>query len=60
MPELVPAASRAHATEAVVPAEEPPRYTSRNWRAEAWERERDRELHGAERPSEISARRRSN
>jgi hypothetical protein len=60
MPELVPAASRAHAAEAVVTPEEPPRYTSRNWRAEAWERERDRELHGAERPSEISARRRSN
>jgi hypothetical protein len=60
MPELVPAAPRAHTAEAVVPVEEPPRYASRNWRAEAWERERERELHGADRPSEISARRRSN
>jgi hypothetical protein len=55
MPELVPAASKA-----VVSEDEPPRYTSRNWRAEAWQRERERELHGADRPSEISARRRSN
>lgn len=59
-PELVPAAPKAHAADAVVSEEEPPRYTSRNWRAEAWERERERELRGNDRPSEISARRRSN
>ncbi len=39
---------------------EPPRYTSRNWRAEAWERERERELRAIENRPDISARRRSN
>lgn len=31
--------------------EEPPRSASRNWRAEAWERERERELRAVGRPS---------
>jgi hypothetical protein len=39
--------------------DEPPRYASRNWRAEAWERERERELRAVERRPDI-ARRRSN
>lgn len=38
---------------------EPPRYTSRNWRAEAWDRERERELRTVERRPETSPRRRS-
>jgi hypothetical protein len=38
--------------------DEPPRYASRNWHAEAWERERERELRAVER--DIPARRRSN
>jgi hypothetical protein len=38
-------------------ADEPPAYSSRNWRAEAWERERERELRSAERRSEVPARR---
>ncbi len=39
---------------------EPPRRTSRNWHAEAWERERERELHAIENRPDIAARRRSN
>jgi hypothetical protein len=42
-----------------VPQEEPPRYASRNWRAEAWDRERERELRAVERRPETSTRRRS-
>jgi len=41
------------------PLDEPPRYASRNWRAEAWERERERELRAAERRPDIMARRSS-
>ena len=39
--------------------DEPPRYASRNWRAEAWERERERELRATEHHPDIAARRRS-
>jgi hypothetical protein len=47
-------------TEALVPPpDEAPRYASRNWRAEAWERERARELHAIEQRPDIAARRRS-
>ena len=42
-----------------VPQEEPPRYASRNWRAEAWDRERERELRAVERRPDVSTRRRS-
>jgi len=38
----------------VVPADEPSRYASRNWRAAAWERERERT---GERPSGTTGRR---
>jgi hypothetical protein len=41
------------------PLDELPRYASRNWRAEAWERERERELRAIERRPDIPARRRS-
>ncbi len=40
-----------------IPAD-PPRYASRSWRAEAWEREREREQRAAENHPGISARRR--
>jgi len=58
-PELVTMPPRPHAdyTPAV---EEPPRYASRNWRAEAWERERLRELRAIENRPDIAARRASN
>lgn len=36
-----------------------PRLASRNWRAEAWDRERQRELRAVDRRSDLSARRRS-
>lgn len=39
--------------------DEPPRFASHNWRAEAWERERDRELHTGERRTDAPVRRRS-
>ena len=35
----------------------PPRYASRNWRAEAWERERERELRAIERRPDRARRR---
>ncbi len=41
--ELVAVPPKPRAEEAVVSAGEPPRYASRNWRAAAWERERERE-----------------
>jgi len=41
------------------PVEEAPRYSSRNWRAEAWDRERERELRAVERRPDISPRRRA-
>jgi hypothetical protein len=40
--------------------EEPPRFASRNWRAEAWEREREREQRTVGRHSGIVSRHRSN
>ena len=40
--ELVPMPARVHTAEAATVADEPPRYASRNWRAEAWDRERVR------------------
>lgn len=38
-------------------SEDAPDYTSRRWRAEAWERERNRESRGADRHSEAARRR---
>jgi hypothetical protein len=52
--ELVAEPVRPRAQKSVVPGEEPPRYASRNWRAAAWERERER---AGERPSGLAARR---
>jgi hypothetical protein len=46
--------------EAALPAiGEPPRYASRNWRAAAWERERERETSAGERRPVLAARRRT-
>lgn len=39
-----PALPSAVHSNAVLPLPEEPRYASRNWRAEAWEREREREM----------------
>jgi hypothetical protein len=57
-PELVPA--RPHPAEYVSPPEESPRFASRNWRAEAWERERERELRAIGKRPDGAARRASN
>jgi hypothetical protein len=40
--------------------EETPRYASRSWHAEAWERERERESRAAEKRPDIATRRRTN
>ena len=56
--ELVAMPGRLTIEETPPPAE-PPRFASRNWRAEAWERERDRELRAVERRPDLSPRRRS-
>lgn len=40
------------------PPDEPPRFASRAWRAEAWERERERELRAADCRPDMAARRR--
>jgi hypothetical protein len=50
---------RPHAEALAAPVDESPRYASRNWRAEAWERERKRELNANEHRPDIAARRRS-
>jgi hypothetical protein len=39
--------------------DEPPRYASRSWRAEAWDREREREQRATGRRPEVATRRRS-
>jgi hypothetical protein len=46
--------------ECAPPFEDSPRYASRNWHAEAWDRERERELRAVERRPDIAVRRRSN
>jgi hypothetical protein len=58
-PELVAMPGRLHGEGSLLAPGEPSRYASRTWRAEAWERERARELRVAERHPEKSARRRS-
>ena len=57
--ELVALPVREHAVEAAVAVNEPPRYASRNWRAAAWERERERErdMRTIERHPGLAARR---
>jgi len=54
---LVAMPGRESGEELVAP-DEPPRFASRARRAEAWERERERELHAADCRPEISAHRR--
>ncbi len=57
--ELVPLPPRVHAEPAAAIVDEPPRYASRNWRAEAWDRERVRALRTGERRPILTALRRS-
>ena len=57
--ELVASPAKVRAEEAAIAVNEPPRYASRNWRAAAWEREREREreLGAVERHPGLSAHR---
>jgi hypothetical protein len=55
--ELIVVPARPRVEEPVTPAIEPPRFASRNWRAEAWEREREREMHAGERHPGMARRR---
>jgi hypothetical protein len=56
--ELVVMPAKARAEEGQVSVDEPPRYASRNWRAAAWEREREREMRTGNVHAGIAARRR--
>jgi hypothetical protein len=56
--ELVPMPGRPQ-TDGHSVEDEAPRYASRNWRAEAWDRERERELRAVERRPDVGTRRRS-
>jgi hypothetical protein len=56
--ELVAMPARPPGREAPTP-EEASRYTSRNWRSEAWDREREREMRAVERRPDAGPRRRS-
>jgi len=47
--ELVRMPGRGHNDDRAAAPSETPRYSSRNWRSEAWERERERELRAAAR-----------
>ena len=58
-PELVAMPGRPQVAESSLAPDEPPRFASRNWRAEAWERERERELRAVEPRPDRAARRSS-
>jgi hypothetical protein len=58
--ELVTTPPRPRIDEIQVPVDESPHYASRNWRAAAWERERERESRTVERHTGTAARRRFN
>jgi hypothetical protein len=58
-PELLTMAPRSQPEDSAPVPEGSPRYASRNWRAEAWEQERERELRAVENRPDIAARRRN-
>jgi hypothetical protein len=57
--EVVALPARVKTEESARAPEETPRYASRNWRAEAWDRERERTLRAVDRRPGILARRRT-
>jgi hypothetical protein len=59
LPEIVTMPSRPYPKEIAPLPADTLRYASRRWHAEAWERERERELHAIENHPEIAARRRT-
>jgi hypothetical protein len=58
-PELVTMPGKQQAEEPLLASGEPPSFASRNWRADAWERERERQMRAVERQPDRTARRRS-
>ena len=56
MAELVTMPEKAESTERPAPLEDAPHYGTRNWRAEAWEREREREQREADLRPDLLAR----
>jgi len=56
-PAQATAPPRLAAAELAAPLDEPPRFSSRSRRADAWERERERELHSMDRDQEFAGRR---
>jgi hypothetical protein len=56
--ELVPATPRPRAEESDAPPPADPAYSTRNWRVEAWKRERERESRSGDRRPSIASRRR--
>jgi hypothetical protein len=58
--EMFPAAASGDTVKLAPPPEEAPRFATPNWRAEAWEREREREQHAVASHSGIAVRRRFN
>jgi hypothetical protein len=58
-PELAPLPPRSESPDFLLPLDDSPRYTSRNWRTQAWERERERETRAAERRPDLATRRSS-
>jgi hypothetical protein len=59
LPVVVAMPDRTQAVGPTLAPDEPPRFASRNWRAKAWEREREREQRAAEPLSERASHRRS-
>jgi hypothetical protein len=57
--ELVAMPGRPQFENSAPQPDEPPRFASRNWRSEAWDREREREMRAVGRRPENPARRRS-
>ena len=55
--ELIVVPARPRGEEPLPLSVEPPRYASRNWHAEAWEREREREMRAGERHPGMARRR---
>jgi hypothetical protein len=55
-PALVTTPARSESPQLAVPLDEPSRYASRDWRAEAWEREREREQRAKGRRPEMVSR----
>ena len=59
LPESGSLPPRSASPDLLLPLDDPPRYASRNWRTQAWEREREREMRARERRPDLVSRRSS-